>query len=153
MATSQSHGNRPSFQVIGERERRLTVLGDKVKPWFLWFGFLGGPVAFGLAGVTALVLASRRCVTGAHGSGWLGLSATHVVIVVTLTCALIAGAAVLTSWHAWRRTHRLADPRTGESLSPTPFWALGGVFLSSVFFVLVLLTGGLEMALNATACS
>lgn len=153
MATSQSRENRPPVRLAAPKNPRLAPVGDRVKPTLLWFGFLGGPVAFGLAGVTALVLASRRCITAVHGSAWLGVSAVHLMSVITISSALIAAAAGLASWQAWRRTRRLASPRSGESLRPTPFWALGGLFLSSVFFVLILLTGGLEIALNAAACS
>jgi hypothetical protein len=72
---------------------------------------------------------------------------------VTVICALIAGAAGAAAWRASRQTRGLAEPRPDGTLRPTPVWALGGLLLSSVFVLLILLIGGLEVVLNAAACS
>jgi hypothetical protein len=36
-------------------------------------------------------------------------------------------------------------------MRPTPFWALGGFFLSALFFILIILSGGLALG-RGTSC-
>jgi dolichol kinase len=82
----------------------------------------------------------------------LGLSSSQVTMAaITILCALLAASSGLLSWHVWRRTRRRSEDQSGESLRTAPFWALGGVFLSSVFFIAVLLVGGLAVGLG-TPC-
>jgi dolichol kinase len=72
---------------------------------------------------------------------------------ITILCALIAGASGLLSWHIWRAVGRREEEQTSGSIGSTAFWALGGVFLSGVFFIAILLTGGLALGLSTSCVS
>jgi hypothetical protein len=141
---------------------KLTQSGDdryppprerRANPLWLWFGVLGGPVAFGLVRLVGSLLVISQCGHSTAGSAHLGLtSAQQMMILVTIGAAIVAAAAGIASWRVWRQTRRQTEGESGESLSSAPFWALGGLFLSSVFFALILLTGGLAIGL-ATTCT
>lgn len=122
-----------------------------INPLVLWLGILGGPVAFALVRLAGYVLLKGPCVHSTTNSV-LGLStAQQLMAAITIVCALVAAAAGLLSWHIWRQTGRPEQEQTTGSIPSVPFWALGGLFLSAVFFVAILLTGGLAVGL-ATAC-
>jgi TRAP-type C4-dicarboxylate transport system permease small subunit len=75
------------------------------------------------------------------------------MVAITILCALSAGASGLLSWRNWRRTRRREEEQTIGTLQWVPYWALGGLFLSAVFFVAIVLTGGLAVGLSATCVS
>lgn len=119
----------------------------------LWLGVLGGPVAFGIVRLAGLVLITGHCVHPAGGATLFGLSPSQqAMAVITFVCALIAGASGVLSWRIWRQTAWPEEEQSSGSIRSVPFWALGGVFLSGVFFILVILTGGLALGLS-TACA
>jgi len=90
----------------------------------------------------------------AAGSALLGLtSAQQMMSLVTIGAAIIAAAAGIASWRVWRQIRRQTEEESGESLSSAPFWALGGLFLSTVFFFLIVLTGALAVGLSSTCVS
>lgn len=126
--------------------------GRSFNPLLLWLGILGGPLAFALVRLAGIVLLTGRCMHPAGSATLLGLSSSQqLMTAITIVCALIAGASWLLSWHIWRRTRRREEEQTSGSIRPVPFWALGGLFLSSVFFIFIVLTGGLALGLS-TAC-
>lgn len=129
--------------------RRLT--DRPINPLLLWLGILGGPLAFALVRLAGFVLLKGPC-THSTSASVFGLSTSQqLMAAITIVCALIAAAAALLSWHIWRQTGRPEEEQTTGSIPSVPFWALGGLFLSAVFFVAILLTGGLALGL-ATAC-
>ena len=65
--------------------------------------------------------------------------------------ALIAMAAGLVCWRFWSLTARPAEQETLESMSFTPFLAMGGMWLSAIFLVAIVVTGGLALAIS-TSC-
>jgi hypothetical protein len=72
---------------------------------------------------------------------------------ITALLALVAASSGLLSWHSWRQTRQDAETQSGESTRAAPFWALGGLFVGGIFFVLILLTGGLALGLSTTCAS
>jgi hypothetical protein len=125
-----------------------------INPVLLWLGVLGGPVAFALVRLAGVVLLTGSCRPPAENAVLVGLSSNQLIMAaITILCALIAGASGVLSWHIWRSTRQRTEHQTGESLRPVPFWAIGGLFLSSVFFVLIIFTGGLALGLSTTCVS
>lgn len=154
MATAPAPKKRPLHVVRLDEDGQPAAPGGVARSLLLWFGILGGPVAFGLVRLAGIILISGRCVPPAQGAVLFGLSSSQQRMgIITMVGALVAGAAWLASWHAWRQARRQTEERSGESVRPAPFWALGGLFLSSVFFVLILLTGGLAVGLTTTCAS
>lgn len=132
-------------------DRRLGTAGGAVHPLLLWIGVLGGPLAFGLVRLAGLLLITGSCRHATGSAAVQGLSSSQVILAaITVLGALLAASSGLLSWRLWRRVRRYSEDQSGESMRPAPFWALGGVFLGSVFFVAVLLTGGLALGLGAT---
>jgi magnesium-transporting ATPase (P-type) len=122
-------------------------------PLLLWLGILGGPLAFALVRLAGIVLLTGPCANSAGSATLLGLSSSQqLMAAITIVCALIAGASGILSWHIWRQTGRREEEQLGGSIRSTPFWALGGVFLSGVFFIIIILTGGLAIGLS-TPCT
>jgi uncharacterized membrane protein YidH (DUF202 family) len=118
----------------------------------LWFGVLGGPIAFAIDRFTAIVLLSRPCGQRGIGSGLLGLSVTQsVLLLVTILMGLLACDAGVAAWSAWRKTARSEEETTAGNIRSVPFFALGGMFLSLVFLILIVFTGATAIVL-AGAC-
>lgn len=107
----------------------------------LWFGMLGGPVAWAARLLVAYPLVPVACATGSN----LPL---HLV---TLATAASTVAAALVSWRIWRQARRDARGDDGGGLSRNGFMGLFGM-LSSGFFLLVILAEG-SMAFFVDACA
>lgn len=125
--------------------------GGPTNSLLLWLGILGGPLAFALVRLAGFVLLTGSCVHGTSTAIFGLTSSQDLMAAITIICALIAAAAALLSWHIWRRTGRREEEQTAGGIRSVPFWALGGLFLSAVFFVAIVLTGGLAIGLS-TAC-
>src|SRR5437660_1018419 len=109
-------------------------------PLLLWLGILGGPLAFALVRLAGIVLLTGPCIYPAGSTTLFGLTSTQgVMAAITIVCALTAGAAGTLSWHIWRRTGQREDEQISGSIGPVPFLALGGVFLSVVFCIIIIL--------------
>lgn len=120
----------------------------------LWFGVLGGPSAFLVSRVAGAVLVSGRCLHPAGGGSLLGLSPPQqIVAAITIVCALIAAAAGIVSWRIWIQTRRSAEEQSMGTMRAPPFWALGGLFVSSLFFIFIVLGGGLALGLSTSCAS
>jgi hypothetical protein len=84
----------------------------------------------------------------------IGLSTSQqLMAAITILCALIAGASGILSWHIWRAVGHREEEQTTGSIGSAAFWALGGVFLSGVFFIAIILTGGLALGLSTSCVS
>lgn len=123
-----------------------------INPFLLWLGILGGPVAFALVRLAGIVLLRGPCARATSATIFGLTSSQDLMAAITILCALIAAAAGLLSWHIWRQTGRPEEEQTVGGIGSTPFWALGGLFLSAVFFVAIVLTGGLAIGLS-TGCA
>lgn len=131
---------------------RMATTNRHFHPVLLWLGILGGPLAFALVRLAGLALLSGPCRRPASAS-LFGLSTSQqLMAAITILCALVAASAGLLSWHIWRRTARPEEEQTVDSLRSVPFWSLGGLFLSGVFFVAIVLSGGLAIGLS-TPCT
>lgn len=125
-----------------------------INPLVLWLCILAGPVAFGIVRLAGIVLLQGRCLHPTGTATILGLSSSQqLMAAITIVCALIAGLSGVASWHIWNRIRRPDEDRSGESLRTMPFFALGGFFLSGVFFVIIILTGGLAIGLSTVCAS
>lgn len=135
----------------GEMDDRHTPnISRRVSLLALWAGVLGGPVAFALDRLAGVLLVSGRCHRPA--GGLLGLStAQGLELAITIVAALIAMAAGLVCWRFWSLTARPGEQETLESMSFTPFLAMGGMWLSAIFLAAIIVTGGLALAIS-TSC-
>lgn len=123
---------------------------QRIPSLWLWLGAVGGPAAFALDRLAAILLVSEGCRTG--GSRILGLTPSQMLVVaITAVTASIAIAAGLVSWRIWRGTGRPEDETLVGNIARVPFWALGGLFLSAIFLVAILETGVTALAVS-TAC-
>jgi hypothetical protein len=98
----------------------------------LWFGALGGALAWTVHLLLSYALVAPAC---AAGGVWM----LHAVTVGTLAPTILAG---LLSHRAWQR-HR-ADPQTGvrgEKSGWRRFMALAGLVLSVLFGLAIVLEG------------
>ncbi len=105
----------------------------------LWFGFLGGAVAW-----TAQLLGSYFVVTLDCTTGTDLVLVVHLISLVALVVTVLA---LLVSWRNWRLTGvddaygvRTVVPRGG-------FMALFGIFASGLFGILILFTAVTAFAL------
>ncbi|HEX6510136.1 MAG TPA: hypothetical protein VF221_21105 [Chloroflexota bacterium] len=124
----------------------------RIPPLWLWTGVLGGAAAFALDRIASTVLVIHSCRGGREASGLFGLTASQTVaLFITILTSQIAVAAGLISWRIWRATSDPAEETTAGTIRNTPFWALGGMFLSAIFLAFIVVTGGLALAVS-TSC-
>jgi hypothetical protein len=98
----------------------------------LWFGVLGGALAWSVHLLLSYALVAPACVTG---SVWM----LHAVTIGTLLLTVLAG---LVSYRAWQRQR--ADARNGVGSPESDggrFMALSGLVLNPLFGLAILLEG------------
>ncbi len=111
-----------------------------------WAHMLGGPVIWGIHFLVSYVWVEFGC--GARlivlDSTIFGLTILSLGVLVLTLAAIIA--ALYVGWSAyksWRRTS--ASPETNEldawGIESRRFMAFSGIFLSGLFFLVILLTG------------
>ena len=94
----------------------------------LWFGFVGGPLAWYLHLNISYALVRLICATGD----------TLLLHLTTLATLALAVAALVVAWLSWRRL-RQPEVTTGSgTLGRSRFLAVGGIALSG-FFALILI--------------
>lgn len=106
----------------------------------LWFALLGGPVAWSAHLLGSYPLVSVSCRMGS----------TALLNVLTVVTAVIAAAAAVTGWWAWRTAIR-AGAGSGDRVAPgggsdggldrPVFMALCGLLLGALFTVAILMEG------------
>lgn len=94
----------------------------------LWFGFLGGPLAWYLHLNISYALVRLICQTGD----------TMLLHLTTFATFLVALAALLMAVRSWRRLQGPESTRGAGTAGRSRFLALGGIALSG-FFALILL--------------
>lgn len=97
----------------------------------LWFGFLGGAVAWLLHLVGAWLIAEYGCLW-APGTV-LGGSMTVVALLVIVLSVMLAGAAAASALLAQRSVRRLRERGDGPERPLARFLASGGAILSGSF--------------------
>ncbi len=111
----------------------------------LWFGLLGGHIAWSLQLLVGYYLVSLACAGGFAGAQVLGVGAFDLLIwLLTLVAALVALGAGVIAWKSWRRTGVGGHLETGGPAGRSGFMALAGVLLDGLF-VLIILTGGIAL--------
>lgn len=95
----------------------------------LWFGALGGQVAWGLAVLIAYPTVAMVCNAGAS-SAWIHL--------VRWSALLVALAAATVAYRSWRSGQEVGDDTPAAVAARVRFMGLGGVLLSgAAAFLLV----------------
>lgn len=109
-------------------------------PRLLWFGVLGGSVAWVLHLFAAWLLVELGCAQQQHVV--LGLGLRSATAVATVVPAVVAGAALLTALLAVRALHRAAPRRASRRAF---FMAEVGAWLDA-FALLMIVFGGAAVA-------
>ena len=116
---------------------------DRVHPWTLAFGLLGGPAVWSLHMIANYALASEACSPGAahfaaHALGELRLG-MFAVNIVALGIAALAGRVAYGSWRATNNEEEGAHEHLLEiGEGRTRFLSMGGMVLSGGFFAAIL---------------
>lgn len=103
----------------------------------LWFGLLGGPVAWSAHLLASYPLVSVACRLG---------SAAPLHLITGATAAIAAAAAV-TGAVAYRRLREHGNGRLGDAFARARFMALAGI-MAGAFFAFVILVEGLPPLLH-----
>ena len=93
----------------------------------LWFGLLGGILAWVAAFTASYPLGAAACSTAAG----------VVLLAVTVAAALVALAAAFTAFRNWRIVSALDEEASGERAGQERFFAFGGMLLSGVAVLLL----------------
>lgn len=105
---------------------------ETISPRRLWFGFVGGAVAWVLAGLLNVVLAWEACVSENSGSFFFTSTGIRVVLgVVTFLMLALAVAAGVVSYQNWRLLSRQRNLVEAEARGRREFMAIVGVFVSA----------------------
>jgi hypothetical protein len=115
----------------------------------LWFGVLAPPLAWAVQLFLDYYLSSLACNPGFTWVRWFSSSTfTVLIIVVTLLLALIALAAGIVSWRIWRRQGVEVQETVAGAAGRLPFMALGGMAMSGLFLLLIVLSGVPDLTLG-----
>ena len=120
----------------------------------LWFGLLGGPVAWTLQLLVDYPLVAHYCFPDAARRTVPTIDSLHLLVIVVSALALAVGiAALLTSIRSWRVSGgEFGSARvTLVEAAPPPgrvrFMALGGILASSLTIIGMALHGGFILTL------
>lgn len=120
-----------------------TPTHENVSPGRLWFGFVGGGVAWILAGLLNVLLAWQACMGGEAGSFFFTQTGVRIVLgVITFFFLALAVAAGIVSFRNWRLLSQQRDFVEAEGRGRQEFMAIVGVIVSAtlgagiVWFVL-----------------
>jgi hypothetical protein len=129
--------------VTGIPERSSAALGA------LWFGLLGGPVAWTLQLLVDYPLVAHYCFPGAARRIVPTIDSLRLLILLTSAIALaVAVLALLTAMRSWRASGGVLDDARTDSTDEAPpvgrvrFMALGGMLASALTIVGIAFHGG-----------
>ena len=99
--------------------------------WRLPFGFFAGPVLWGLQILVGYGLATVACTIG---------NKLSVYIAIILSALIVLAAAILAyqSWSSRAENSLLVE--TNQVHENTSFWAVSGFVVSTLFFLLIMVT-------------
>jgi hypothetical protein len=114
-----------------------TRLGLRAAPWLLWFGVLGGAVAWTLHTLVDWGIDETVCRAGS--TELAGVPLKPLLVATTLAFLLLAVVSCIVAWRQWQvlRAAEGADPLSELRLQRASFMALVG-FAANVVFVLIL---------------
>lgn len=101
--------------------------GAGIAPAALWFGMLGGILAWAVAFTASYPLGSAAC----------GDTAATALRALLLVAALVAVAAAVTAFRNWRIVSARDEEAGGEAAGRERFFSFGGLLLSGVAVLLL----------------
>lgn len=101
---------------------------------WLWFGFLGPPIIWGVKFMVAYALVPGACSAA-------GLLALNVVTLVALAGTVLAGAVAARSWRRTRGEHDAVGDADQTGWRRARFMALSGIFSSALFTAVIVAEG------------
>jgi hypothetical protein len=115
-----------------------TRLGLRAAPWLLWFGVLGGAVAWSAHTLVDWSIDETTCRSGS--TDLAGVPLKPVLIGTTLAFLLVSVVATVVAWRQWHvlRATEGTDPLAQLRLQRAGFMALVG-FAADVVFTLILI--------------
>jgi hypothetical protein len=142
MGTSRQPDTRHHLHIIRTEapEPHPSPRQRPARGW-LWFGVVGGPVAWGIDYLLTSYTAVHACQSTGTGVLVMGLSAARIAALCAgIGTGLAALAAGLLMGQIWWQTRTPAEETTVPAMRWTPFWALGGLFLSMVSLIAIIVT-------------
>jgi hypothetical protein len=143
-----SRGQAGQEQSQKERE----VLRREAPRW-LWFGVLGGPLAWTVHEVAAWLFVELTCTEGAPG--FLGLSLNLITVLTTVVPLAFA---LASWWVAWRATRTLKRREAETDHAGTPrrlpralFMAQLGAWMDALAILMILYDGAAVVTLAPCA--
>jgi hypothetical protein len=117
---------------------RPARLGLRAAPWLLWFGVLGGALAWTAHTLVDWSIDETTCRAGA--TDLAGVPMRPVLIGTTLAFLLVSVVATVVAWRQWHvlRAAEGEDPLSQLRLHRAGFMALVG-FAADVVFTLILI--------------
>jgi hypothetical protein len=117
-----------------------TRLGLRAAPWLLWFGVLGGALAWTAHTLIDWGIDETTCRAGA--TDLAGVPMKPVLIGSTLLFLLVSAVATAVAWRQWRTLQAAegADPRSQLRLRRAGFMAVVGFAADAVFTVILVCT-------------
>jgi magnesium-transporting ATPase (P-type) len=117
--------------------RPPTRPGLRAAPWLLWFGVLGGALAWTAHTLVDWGIDETTCRAGSTELD--GASLRSVLVATTLAFLLVSAVATVVAWRQWHvlRATEGADPLSQLRLQRAGFMALVG-FAANVVFTLIL---------------
>lgn len=126
--------------------------GSLVTSVWIWFGALGGAVAWFLHLVLAYVIAEFGCVSGLGKEEWIGISVIAwlgiMVSGLMIAGALIASGAAMKSQRRWSLVHRSNQDVLGNGQE---FLAKSGV-ISNLLFGFIILVQSIPFVFYLHGC-
>lgn len=119
-------------------------LGLRAAPWLLWFGVLGGAIAW--SGHTLVDWSIDETVCRSGHTELAGVPMRPVLIATTLAFLLVSVVATVVAWRQWQVLHAAegADPVSELRLQRASFMALVG-FAANVVFSLILVCSAIAV--------
>ncbi len=145
-------------EIIGSHAEHPVPARHKIDIGLLAFGLIGAPVIWGVHFLANVTIASRACASTEMSPS----ASTHAALLaIDAVAALVALAALYVSTQAWRSTRHEGSDTREQGTTPeqhaaevgegrTRFIALGGIMMSTVFFVAIL--SDTFAAIVVTAC-
>jgi hypothetical protein len=144
-------------ETIGSHVEHPAPARHEVDIGLLAFGLMGAPIVWGVHFLANVTIASRACASTAMSPS----ASTHAaLLVIDAGAALVALAALYVSTQAWRSTRHEGSGTREQGTTPeqhaaevgegrTRFIALGGIMMSTVFFIAILFDAFAAFAVTA----
>jgi hypothetical protein len=118
---------------------QLTPRARRIGGLLLWFGALGGAVAWAIQLVAAWSISELTCAAGSSAVAGLPLQAVLGITVVVP--ALVTAAALAASWRTWRATATTTEDRP---VARSRLIGVIGVW-SNLLFLAIIVLGGIAV--------